>query len=242
MFIAHPEKLIDAVGQLAKMSLTMQLASVGHVESIKATQQALAGIAEQVLYALKGAAVTDRGPTIEHRVKWAIIWEVASWFIGVGEIKAAVQGIGISERLAGIGRILGIVGFAEKVVEGERVATKLETLARLFSQTSKMLAKEGDVLRFISRLPEEDVARLGRALEKLELHEATDLARLMEANAEIGDALRKAEVLSEFSTRMGGLTDDVAEAFARLSRNSRLTPDEIRGFCRKVYEPYYILK
>lgn len=234
MFIAHPEKLIDAVGQLAKMSLTVQLASIGHIESIKAIQQALAGIAEQALYALKGAAVTSMGPDIERRVKWAIIWEVASWFIGIGEIKAAVQGIGISERLVAIGRILGLLGFAEKVVEGERAAAKLETLARLFSRTSKTLAKEEDVLRLISRLPQEDVARLGRALEKLELHEATDLAKLIEANAEVGDALRKAEVLSEFSARMGGLTDDVAEALARLSRHRHLTPDELRGLLNAI--------
>src|SRR5262245_47502702 len=229
MFIAHPEKVVDAVGQLAKMNLTVQLASIGHLESIKAIQQALAAIAEQALYALKGAAVTGMGPAIERRIKWAIIWEVASWFIGVGEIKAAAEGIGISERLAAVGRILGVLGFAGKAVEGERVAAKLETLARLFSRTSKTLAKEEDALRFISRLPSEDVARLGQALEKLELHEATDLARLIETNTEIGDALRKAEVLSEFSHAAGGLTDDVAEAFALLSRNGRLPPDEIRG-------------
>jgi hypothetical protein len=234
MFIAHPEKVIDAVGQIVKMSLTVQLASIGHIESLKAIQQALAGIAEQVLYALKGAAVTGMGPAIERRVKWAIIWEIASWFIGVGEIKAAVEGIGISERLAAIGRVLSILGFAEKVVEGERVATKLETLARLFVRTSKTLTKEEDVLRLISRLPKEDVSRLGRALEKLELHEATDLARLMETNAEIGDALGKAEVLSEFSARMGGLTDDVAEVFARLSRNRHFTPDEMRGLLNAI--------
>jgi hypothetical protein len=86
-------------GQLAKMSLTVQLASIGHMESIKAIQEALAGIAEPALYALKGAAVTGMGPAIERRVKWAIIWEVTSWFIGVGEIKAGIQEIGLTERL-----------------------------------------------------------------------------------------------------------------------------------------------
>lgn len=229
MFIAHPEKVVDAVGQLVKMTLTVQLASLGHTDSIKAVQQALGAIAEQALYALKGAAVTGMGPAIERRVKWAIIWEVASWFIGVGEIKAAVEGIGISEQLAAVGRILGILGFVEKGVEGERVATKLETLARLVSRTSKTLASEEDALRFISRLPSEDVTRLGQALEQLELSEATDLTRLVETNTEIGDTLHKAEVLREFSARAGGLTDDVAEAFGLLSRNGRLPPDQIRG-------------
>jgi hypothetical protein len=73
-------------------------------------------------------------------------------------------------------------------------------------------------------------------LEKLELHEATDLARLMETNAEVGDALRKAEVLSEFATRMGGLTDDVAEVFARLSKNGQLTLNEVRGLLSAMPE------
>src|SRR5262249_46313563 len=70
MFIAHPDKLIDAVGQLAKMSLTVQLAMIGHEESTKLIAQALSALGEQALYALQGAAVTGMGPAIERRVKW----------------------------------------------------------------------------------------------------------------------------------------------------------------------------
>src|SRR5262249_39239151 len=105
MFITRPDKLVDAVGQLAKMSLTTQLAMMGHEESIKTMMQALAGIGQQVLYALRGAealkvaGVEDIGPTIERRIKWALVWEIASWFIGVGEIKAGIQALGITERL-----------------------------------------------------------------------------------------------------------------------------------------------
>ena len=236
MFIAHPEKLIDAVGQLAKMSLTVQLASIGHLESIKAIQQALAGVAQQVLYALKGAAVTGMGPAIERRVKWAIIWEVASWFIGIGEIKAGIEAIGLTEKLQAIGRILRVLGLAGKAVEGERAAAKLQTFARLISRASKTLTHEEAALRFLARLPEEDLARLGSTLERLELTEATDLARLIESNSELGDALRKAEALSEFSAKAGGLTDEVAEAFSRLSRHGRLAPDEIQGLLHAVPE------
>lgn len=236
LFIAHPDKLIDAVGQLAKMSLTVQLAMVGHEPSLRTILQALAGIGEQALFALKGAAVTGMGPAIERRIRWVVIWEVASWFIGIGEIRAGVQALGITERLQALGRILRILGLVGEVAEGERLAARFQTLARLLSRSSRTLTSEEQVLRILARLPEEDVARLGASLGRLELNETSDLARLLETNADLAATLRKAEVLGDFSTRAGGLTDEVAEAFARLSRHARLNPDEIGGLLHAIPE------
>ncbi|MBV8092934.1 MAG: hypothetical protein JO110_06825, partial [Acetobacteraceae bacterium] len=54
MFIAHPDKLIDSIGQLTKMIVTVELALVGYEPAIKAVKEAIAGIAQQALWALKG--------------------------------------------------------------------------------------------------------------------------------------------------------------------------------------------
>src|SRR5262249_53049834 len=135
MFIAHPQKIVDGVGQLAKMIVTVQLAQVGDQEAIKDIEKALAAIGDQVLWALKGVAVTGMGAAVERRVKWALVWEVASWFIGVGEIRAGVKALNVSARLGELGRLLRILGVAGKAAEGERVAAKVESLARLAAKS-----------------------------------------------------------------------------------------------------------
>jgi hypothetical protein len=232
MFITHPQKIVDGLGQLAKMALTVQLAQLGDEESIKEINDALAGIGAQVLYALKGVAVTGMGAAVERRVKWALVWEVASWFVGVGEIQAGVRALGVSARVGELGRLLRILGLAGKAAEGERVAVKIESLASLAVKSSKVFTREEEVLRVLSRLPEEDVVRLGKGLERVEITGAGSLARVTEGNADIGSALQKAESLHIFAGKAGGLTDDVVEAFGNLSR--RLEPFEINGLSHVV--------
>jgi hypothetical protein len=234
MFVAHPDKLVDAVDQLVRLSITVQLAQMGDPEAIKAVEAALAGMTAKARDALQGAAIAGLEEKVLRRVKWAIIFEVASWFVGAGELKAVAESVGFSEKLAVLGRLLGLARLTEKTAEGAKVATKLETLARLASETGTVFKGEEEALRLLSRLPPEDVTRLAAALEKADVHEAAELARLVETHAEIGDALRKAEVLGEFARRAGQLTDDVAEAFARLSREARMSPEEIRRLLRAI--------
>src|SRR5262249_1461777 len=67
MFIAHPQKIVDGVGQLAKMIVTVQLAQVGDQEAIKEIEKALGAIGEQGLWALKSGAVTRMGAARRRR-------------------------------------------------------------------------------------------------------------------------------------------------------------------------------
>jgi hypothetical protein len=234
--ISHPEKIVEGINQLVRMIVTVELARWGDPEAMKTVGQALTAVGEQVLAGLKGAAVTGMGPAVERRVKWAVVWEVASWFIGVGEVKAALEAVGLTERLQALGRILRIAGLVGKAAEGERAATKLEQLARLLSKASKTLTEEEAVLCALSRLPEEDVARLTAKLEKLSLGEATDAARLLQGDAELADVLRKAEVLDAWAALAGGHSDELAEAFRRLTGPAGLRPDEVEGLLKLVPE------
>jgi hypothetical protein len=227
MLLSEPEKILEGSLQLVRMIVVVELARWGNREAQQTVARALAGAGAKVLNGLKGAALTGMGPAIQRRIKWALIWEIASWFVGAGEVKAALKAVGLTEHLQALGRILRVAGMAGKAAEAQRAAGKLRQLARLLSKAGKRLADEEVVLRALSRLPEEDVARLAGRLEKLELGEAADAAKLLKENPEIADALRKAEVLEGWAARAGGYSDTLTEAFARLSGPTRLTPDEI---------------
>jgi hypothetical protein len=234
MLISHPDKVIEGIDQLVRMSVTVELARWGDPEAQKTVARALAAVGRQVLFGLKGAAVTGAGPVVERRVKWALVWEIASWFIGVGEVKAALEAVGLTEHLQALGKILRIAGLAGKALEGERAAGKLQELARLLSKVSKTLTEEEAVLRALSRLPEEDIARLTAKLEKLSLGEGADAARLLREDAELADVLRKAEVLDAWAARAGGHSDELAAAFRQLTGPAGLKPDEVEGLLKLV--------
>ena len=234
MMISHPEKVVEGVEQLVRMSVTLELARWGDPEAIKTVSQALNSMGQKVLFGLKGAAVTGMGPAIQRRIGWAIIWEVASWFIGVGEVKAALEAVGLTEHLQALGKILRVGGLVGKAAETERAASKLQQLVTLLSKASKTLTEEEVLLRALSRIPEEDLARLTSKLEKLELGAGADAAKFLRENAEFADALRKAEVIDAWAARAGGYSDELTAAFARLSGPAKLTPDEIEDLLKLV--------
>src|SRR6185437_9981489 len=236
--VARPDKLIDGVGQLAKMIVMVQLAELGYPPAEQMIANILRQMGQRLVYVLKGAEVTGMASRILDRIKWAIIWEVASWFIGVGEIRAAVEATGLTEKVAALARLLRVLGLAERAVEGEQVATKLERLAALMSRASRTLRSDEEVLRVLSRLPEEDVGRLSRLLENADLGEGMELAQLAQSHPELAEAatdtLRRAEALDQLAARAGGLTDEVAEAFARLARPGRLSTEELAELAHLV--------
>jgi len=223
MLLSHPDKVIEGIGQLVKMTLMFDLAQSGYPPAQQYVLQVVGHIGKQLVYGLKGAAITEMGPAIQRRIMYAIIWEVASWFIGVGEVKAALEGVGISERLAALARFLGILKAVEEVTEGERIATNLEKVAAIIGRSSKILTREEEVLQLLSHLPEKDAKLLAKALEHAEIGEGLDLVKLAESSKELAEvateSMRKAEALSQLAANAGGLSDEVAQAFGRLSEH-----------------------
>ncbi len=235
MLISEPEKVVEGIAQLVKLAAMVQLAQLGYPPAVQYVANILRSMAQQVVYGLKGAQLLGITGDILRRIKWAIIWEVASWFVGVGEIKAILEGVGITEKVAAIARLLRILRFVGRAEEAELIAGKMQRLARIVSRSSRVLGHEDEVLRMLSHLPEEDVGRLARALERIDVDEAMDLARLEQLlGDEASGTLRKAEALSELASKAGGLTDEIVEALNRLASRGRLAADELAGIVRTV--------
>jgi len=116
------------------------------------------------------------------------------------------------------------------VVEVERIAAKLEDLARLLRRVS-LLSSEDDVLRLLSHLPEEDIARLGRALESADVRGVRDMTQLAARHPQLAEAanyaLGRAEALSVLEVRVGRLSDNLVQGFQRLAARSGFTNREL---------------
>lgn len=230
MIISHPEKLVEGISALIKLAVMVQLAQLGYAPAVTYVTSLLQNMARQVMHGLKGARLLGVSEEIVRRIKWAILWEVASWFVGIGEVKAILSGVGLTERLAAVARLLRAIGLFGRVAEEGRIASKLEHLARLMSRIS-VISHEDDVLRLLSHLPEEDLARLGRAIEAADVHAVQNMAELSARHPELAEAaqraLGRAEALAQLEVRTGRLTDNLVEGFQRLARRSGFNNREL---------------
>ncbi|MEZ4861778.1 MAG: hypothetical protein R3C14_10735 [Caldilineaceae bacterium] len=230
MLVAHPDRLIEGIAQLVKLSVMVQLAEMGYQPAVDFVANILKQLATSVVDGMKGAAVLGIGESLVRRVKWAIIWEVASWFIGIGEIKAAITGAGVSEKLAALGRLLRILRLLGRAGEAEQAALKLEQLARLVREIS-ILTHEDEVLRLFSHLPEEDLLRLTERLEKADLQGVQSMAELTAKHPELAQAARhalgRAEALYQLERKAGRLSDNLVEGFQKLATRSGFNNSEL---------------
>ena len=230
MLVAHPDKLLEGIAQLVKLSVMAQLAEMGYPPAVQFVGSILKNLAPQVVYGFKGAVVLGITGQMLRRVKWAIIWEVASWFIGIGEVKAAISGIGITEKLSALGRLLRVLRLLGKAGEVEQTAAKMEHLARLLQKVS-ILTHEDEVLRLFSHLPEQDILRIARGMESADVHAVQSMAELTTKYPELAEAaqhaLGRAEALYRLEARAGMLSDNLIEGFQKLATRSGFSNTEL---------------
>lgn len=221
MLVTEPDKIIEGLAQLTKMIFVFELARIGYPPAIEMRNQILASMARTILDGIRGVHLLGVGDRILRRIKWALIWEIASWFVGIGEIRAAMTAMGASARVGAIARFLRLLGIIGEAARVEEATTGLARLARILSGTGRVLRTEEEVLVALSHLPDDEVTRLGRALEGVDLDDTMNLARLRTAHPDLAAVAEpsfvRAEVLHELASAAGGFTDDVVRAFARLS-------------------------
>ena len=229
LVITQPQQLVEGLAQLTKLILAMELAKYGHRPSQQLVDSTLTSIGRQVVFGLRGARVLGVGDHVTRRIKWALIWEVASWFIGVGEVAAVLKGAGLTERVAALARVMGILRRLGHATDAETIATRMTRLGRALRAESRLFEHEDELLRFLGHLPEEDVGRLGRLLRDSDVAEGATLAALRRTHPELADAasevLRRAEVMKSLSLKAGGLSDEVIEAATRLTSHRAVGVD-----------------
>ena len=126
-----PKKVAEGLAGLAQMLVTVELASSGYPPAEEKIANLLEGMGEKVLAGLRGADRLGCGVKVTRRIKWRLVWEIASLFIGAGEIKAAIQGAGLGDKLAGVLRFLAALGRLGEAADAEVEGVRLARLATL---------------------------------------------------------------------------------------------------------------
>jgi hypothetical protein len=223
MLISEPEKVVEGIGQLVRMAVMVQLAQFGYPPAVQYVGDILRRMSRKVLYGLKGAQILCITGDILRRIKWAIIWEAASWFIGIGEVKAILSGVGLTRRVTALTRFTRVLRVFGRFANAKRIATKLDDLASLFRSVS-LFSSEDDIVRLLVHLPEEDIVRLGRALDSADVSAVQNMAQLAARHPDLAEAanhaIRRAEALSVLEVHVGRLSDNLVQGFQRLSSRS----------------------
>ncbi len=251
--ITNPQQLIDAVGQLMKLAIAIDLARIPlpdkkedepawltrvRVERDKA-RQTLKGLFEGLREGFRDGyrAAKELGVTkdVLRRVKWTILWEVLSLFIGVGEIKAAFN-------LARIGiEAASIAVLAEKLTLTERGVEFFRVFSRVLSRESRLIAAEEEAARALSRLPVEDLRVTESALTKVEAEGAQTFEQLLAKDAGAAKILvgarQEVEAMAVLIRKSGGAaTEAIEKAFARLRSSVRLSERDLLAIMEALPE------
>jgi hypothetical protein len=215
-----PQKVVEGIEGLAQLLVKVELASYGYLPAVQEVAHMLAGIGEKILAGMRGADRLGCGPRVVSRIKWRLVWEIASFFIGAGEIKAAIEGAGLGEKLAGVLRFLAALGRLGEAADAETEGVRLARLATLITAERAAFSSVEEAAELLSRLPEQDITHLGRLVSRIDIEEGETLAGLAtrspELHAAVEDAMTKAELLKSMADQAGGLTDEIVEAFHAL--------------------------
>lgn len=215
-----PKKVAEGLAGLAQMLVTVELASSGYPPAEEKIANLLEGMGEKVLAGLRGADRLGCGVKVTRRIKWRLVWEIASLFIGAGEIKAAIQGAGLGDKLAGVLRFLAALGRLGEAADAEVEGVRLARLATLIKTERAAFSSVEEAAELLSRLPKQDIAYLGRLVSRTDIREGETLAELAarspELHAAVDNAITKTELLKSMTDKAGGLTDEIVEAFHTL--------------------------
>jgi len=239
-----PLEVLEGLGHLVELLWIVDKAQSGDpeaqafvtqmvVQACSATAKAIRGLeyAEELgtPYGHRGGG-TSIGGGILRRLRAAIIFEVLSWFIGIGEIRAAIKAAAtLPERLAALMDVIRSLRFVGKAAEAGTTAARLERVLVALARLAE-ITEEARVLRLAELLPEEHVALLQRIADAVELHEGEGIeallaklhgkTELLQGVDRLGDALHIAGRLEERAASIGGVTAEMTKGLHALMRHS----------------------
>ena len=250
MLVSRPDEVIEGLGHLVELLWTIEKARWGDPDAVAVVNQMAKQIGRKLALAYRGLEYADqlgtpvsargRGDRVSGdilgRLKWMVVAEVASWFIGIGEVKAAVTAAGtLPERIAALARALRALRFAGRagrVAEAARLERVLVALGRVAD-----IDDAARLARLAEALPESHLAQLQRIAERVDLPEGAGVEALRTALAaepellgavdRLAEALRATARLEARAADAGAALADLLPGFKRLMREGRFEADSL---------------
>ncbi|MBU2670213.1 hypothetical protein KOI35_42605 [Actinoplanes bogorensis] len=240
LFTHSPAELLEGIGHLAEFALVVQAATrippdpaavmmlvLIAGQAGEAIRTAMAGLeyAEQLgqTYGKRGSGARISGDLAE-RLETALVVEILSWFVGIGEIRAALKGVQLTDRVAALLKVLSSLGRLGKAAE---VAEEIGKLDRFVSALTKLaqLRNETAAAQALRLLPAGHLSEISRLAELLDVPAGASrtvvrrLAKAQNVTADVerlADALALARRFDRRAAQVGGITGDMVVALRKL--------------------------
>jgi hypothetical protein len=237
--LSHPDDVIKAIPALFQFVDLLNRAQRLDPQAVATVAQMLAQVGKALSNAVYGAEYVEQlgrkyserekagaavGGDLIGRVRWALVLEVLSWFVGIGELKAVAAGVRSGEAAE---KILAILGRLGRFVRGARAldaaaeAARLERTLVALSALAE-LGEEARAARLVEHLADRQLETLARIAEHANLPEGAGSEALKlalksdRALAREADSLASAlKMLDRFEQKLGGKIGPEAAAGLR---------------------------
>jgi hypothetical protein len=163
--------------------------------------------------------------------RWALVVEIASWFIGVGEIKAALRAFRGVREVSEAAKVLRLLSEAGDVADSARNLARAQELLRLMAKGTDE-EEMVRLLRALGEAPPEDARRIAQALSETDparLREFEEFAKLHPELAErIGTLVERERIFQVLEAKHGGaIPPALRDSLHRVADAGALNADEL---------------
>jgi hypothetical protein len=194
MLLTEPEKIVEGIGALLGLLWTIELAKDGDPNARAFVGQMARAAASSAFQAISGLRYAeDLGKPygakaggnkvtgdLFGKLRYFLLAELLSWFIGIGEIRAAMKAVTTAEKFAAIAKFLRSVRFIGKAIKIGEEAAKIERVLLALTRTVKA-TERGRLARIVELLPEAHLSALERMAKAVEIPDGADLEALRAA-------------------------------------------------------------
>jgi hypothetical protein len=243
MLLSHPDQVLEGLAHLAELVWLVQKAQYGDQEAQQFVTLMVRKAGRSAALAIEGLRYADElgspygkrstgagiAGDILGRLKAMVLTEVLSWFVGIGEVKAAVAAVGLGDRLAALSKLLGALVWVGRTGEAAGEVARIQRVMRALGELAK-IGESARLARIVELLPAEHAALITKLAREVRLAEDAGIEALRAAVAgkpellravdEVGDALAVAGRLDARAAEVGGVTADMAAGLQRLLRES----------------------
>lgn len=219
--LSEPDQLIKAIPAIFEFALLIARARLGDPKALATIANLLRQAGVALVNATRGAEYVEelgrpfskRSGTgarvagdLIGRVRTALILEVLSFFVGIGEIKAVYSSVRSGKTLEQIGAAVGTLSKTGRGVRAVEVAADAAKLERTLNALRALagVTDEVRVARLAEHLTQDQLSKLARIAERANLTEGASI-----------DALRLAVAADK---QLAGAADEVAAALKIVSR------------------------
>jgi hypothetical protein len=243
MLLSRPDQVLEGLAHLAELLWLVEKAKYGDPEAQQFLTLMVRKAARSAALAIQGLRYADElgspygkrttgagiAGDIIGRLRAMVLTEVLSWFVGIGEVKAAIAAVSLGDRIAALAKLLGALVWLGRTGEALGDVARLQRVLRALGELAKV-GEAARLARVVELLPAEHAALITKLAREVHLGEGAGIEALRAAVAgkpellravdEVGDAMAVAGRLEARAAEVGGVTADMVSGLQRLLRDS----------------------